>query len=86
MNPEQQVFEIFGSIQPIVFSAKGPLYRCVEAHCRFFGHNLQRHLSECHRWTKSSAKLESSCRLKLYRYLQSHSRHSKKPQVRICFI
>ncbi|XP_066924383.1 uncharacterized protein [Clytia hemisphaerica] len=81
MNPIQQIQEIFGTIQPIVLSAKGPLYRCVEAYCRFFGHNLSRHLIESHKWEKGSAKLESSCRVTLFRYLHTKSKYSKQPQV-----
>lgn len=84
MNSDLRVEEIFGVVNPVKRSPsrKSWLYRCLYNKCLFFGNNLARHLTECHLWEKSESKLESSCRLKLYRHLKSKSRHCKTPKVR----
>lgn len=64
-------------------TAQRYLFMCPYKWCAYKNADLKRHLCAKHNWTDRSARLEVSCRLKMFRYLVK-DHHAAVPRPRVC--
>ncbi|XP_066924389.1 titin homolog isoform X3 [Clytia hemisphaerica] len=78
----EDIINYFGVANPLTPNKKQYNYKCPFQDCSYDQKDLKRHLMTVHSWVENRAKLEVSCRLKMFRYLSNSSKAGTyKPKV-----
>ncbi|XP_066934202.1 uncharacterized protein [Clytia hemisphaerica] len=78
----EDIIKHFGIRDPLTRNKKQYNFKCPYKDCPYDNRDLKRHLTTVHTWTEERSKLEVSCRLKMFKYLNKRSKTGVyKPRV-----